>query len=216
MIYERYHTREIADLGGLARRLPLLSFFFVLFTLSSIGLPGLNGFAGEFLLLTGSFQRAWSGAPEALGSQLLWIAVLSTFGVVLGAWYMLDLVQRVFFGPLREPIHDHSAASRHSSVPPHSHAGHSDHGHGGDTPLPPGPADMKPREILAVAPLVVFVFWIGLYPKFFLDYLAPAVDPIGKTVAEHVYAQYGPPQQRVDAKPLSAGASLESSTEERP
>ena len=58
MIYERYHTRQIADFGGLARRTPVLAFFMVFMTLSSIGLPGLNGFAGEFLLLLGMFQRA--------------------------------------------------------------------------------------------------------------------------------------------------------------
>ena len=57
------------------------------------------------------FQRAWAGAPTALGSQLLWIAVLAVFGVVLGAWYMLWLVQRVFFGPLKEPVLDHMADS---------------------------------------------------------------------------------------------------------
>ena len=64
MIYERYHTREIRQLGGLARRTPVLAFFFVLFTLSSIGLPGLNGFAGEFLVLIGMFPRAWTDAAD--------------------------------------------------------------------------------------------------------------------------------------------------------
>ena len=58
----------------------------LLFTLSSIGLPGLNGFAGEFLILSGMFQRAWVGAPAGLAGQFLLIAVLSVFGVVLGAW----------------------------------------------------------------------------------------------------------------------------------
>ncbi len=60
MIYERYHTRQIDQLSGLARRLPWLTFFMLLFTFSSIGLPGLNGFVGEFLVLTGMFQRAWT------------------------------------------------------------------------------------------------------------------------------------------------------------
>ena len=102
MIYERYHTREIAELGGLARRTPLLAFFMLLFTLSSIGLPGLNGFAGEFLILLGMFQRAWTDAPRVAGAgRSRSIAVLAVFGVVLGAWYMLWLVQRVFFGPLQ-------------------------------------------------------------------------------------------------------------------
>jgi NADH-quinone oxidoreductase subunit M len=188
MIYERYHTRQIADLAGLARRLPLLSFFFLLLTFSSIGLPGLNGFAGEFLLLTGAFARGWSEAPESLGSQLLWVAVLSTLGVVLGAWYMLFLVQRVFFGPLREPAHDYGQAA-------HSHATEHEHS---------GPVDMTPREVFALAPLVIFIFWIGLYPKFFLDHLAPAVDRIGSRVNEHVYARYGPPQIHDSAKPRVA------------
>jgi NADH-quinone oxidoreductase subunit M len=197
MIYERYHTRQIADLGGLARRLPILSFFFLLLTLSSIGLPALNGFAGEFLLLTGAFQRAWAGAPEALGSQLLWIAVLSTFGVVLGAWYMLYLVQRVFFGPLKEPVLDHGAGAHAHGIAGHSsHGIENNHGYGGvgGAILPPGPGDMTPREALALLPLVVFVFWIGLYPKFFLDRLGPAVDPIGDEVTTHLYVEYGAPQ----------------------
>ncbi len=106
MLYERYHTRQIADLGGLARRLPIMAFFMLLFTLSSIGLPGLNGFAGEILILIGVFQRGWAENVGAISSSVRWAAVLAVFGVVLGAWYMLWLVQRVFFGPLREPKHD--------------------------------------------------------------------------------------------------------------
>ena len=99
MLYERYHTREIASLGGLARDLPMLAFFMLLFTFSSIGLPGLNGFAGEILILLGIFERAFSqGFGEWTGSLQL-AAVLAISGVVLGAWYMLWLVQRVFFGP---------------------------------------------------------------------------------------------------------------------
>ena len=98
----RYHTRNIDDLGGLARRAPWLAMFTVLFALSSIGLPGLNGFAGELLLLVGMFQRAWSGAPPGAVVGLRWISVLAVFGVVLGAWYMLALVRRLLFGPLRE------------------------------------------------------------------------------------------------------------------
>jgi NADH-quinone oxidoreductase subunit M len=181
--------------------MPLLSFFFVLLTFSRIGLPGLNGFAGEFLLLTGAFQRGWGGAPQALGSQLLWIAVLSTLGVVLGAWYMLYLVQRVFFGPLKEPMQqDHAHSHGHAQ----SHGGSHGTAH---AQLPPGPVDMKPREVLALAPLVVFIFWIGLYPKFFLDYLAPAVDPLGRDVTQYVYAEYGPPQRLNVSRPDNAVVS---------
>ena len=108
MIYERYHTRHIADLGGLSRRLPILAFFMLVLTLSSIGLPGLNGFVGEFMLLLGMFQRAWTETVPFYAWQYRLIAVMAVSGVVLGAWYMLWLVQRVFFGPLKEPniIHD--------------------------------------------------------------------------------------------------------------
>ena len=67
MIYERYHTRQIADFGGLARRLPVLAFFTLVLTLSSIALPGLNGFAGEFLVLLGVFQRGWAEAARPTG-----------------------------------------------------------------------------------------------------------------------------------------------------
>jgi NADH-quinone oxidoreductase subunit M len=87
MIYERRHTREIANLGGLAKPLPVYAALFLVVTLSSIGLPGLNGFVGEFLILLGAFQAH----P--------WAASLSATGVILAAVYMLWMVQRVFFGP---------------------------------------------------------------------------------------------------------------------
>lgn len=127
MIYERYHTRKISELGGLARRLPLLTFFMLLFTMSSIGLPGLNGFAGELMILIGMFQRAFAEAPGFLQNQFRWIAVLSVLGVVLGAWYMLYLVQRVFFGPLNEPTSHGHGAHGHAA---HGHASHGNASHG--------------------------------------------------------------------------------------
>ena len=70
MMYERYHTRRIADFGGIAREVPILAFFMVFMTLASIGLPGLNGFAGEFLLLLGMFQRAWGTAAGRVDDAL--------------------------------------------------------------------------------------------------------------------------------------------------
>jgi NADH-quinone oxidoreductase subunit M len=164
MIYERYHTREIASFGGLARKLPVLSLFMLLFTFSSIGLPGMNGFAGEFLILLGMFQRAWTGAPVELKPQLMAIAVLSVSGVVLGAWYMLHLVQRVFFGPLREP-------SSHSGE---EHA-----------PI----TDMNLREILALAPLLVFIFWIGLRPADFLTPMNATLDQATSRVVKELEKQ---------------------------
>ena len=132
---------EIGDLGGLARRTPVLAFFMLLFTLSSIGVPGLNGFAGEFLLLSGAFQRGWTERPRPGRWPVRVIAVVAVSGVILGAWYMLWLVQRVFFGPLREPKHGE----------PHVQV-----------------RDLHVHEICALVPLAVFVFWIGLVPQHFL------------------------------------------------
>jgi NADH-quinone oxidoreductase subunit M len=156
MIYERYHTREIYALGGLSRRTPILAFFFVLFTLSSIGLPGLNGFVGEFLVLIGMFTRGWTDAPESLVLAYRIMSVVAVFGVVLGAWYMLYLVQRVFFGPLKEGDRAHAAVAVR---------------------------DLSVREIAALAPLVVFVFWIGVYPRFFLERMRPTLEPLVRGAA---------------------------------
>jgi NADH-quinone oxidoreductase subunit M len=91
MLYERYHTRKIADYGGMGARLGILATCFVFISLSSIGLPFLNGFVGEALIFLGMYD-----ARPAL-------AVIGTVGIVLGAWYLLTLVRNVFFGPLKEP-----------------------------------------------------------------------------------------------------------------
>ena len=88
VVYERRHTRLIADYGGIASVVPVYTGVFLLVTLSSIGLPGLNGFVGEFLILAGS----WQAAPVAV--------VGAGLGIILGAVYMLWLVQRVFWNPL--------------------------------------------------------------------------------------------------------------------
>jgi NADH-quinone oxidoreductase subunit M len=135
MLYERYHTRDIAALGGLARRLPVLAFFFLVITLSSIGLPGLNGFIGEFLVLAGAFQV-----------QRVY-AVLAAVGIILGAFYMLWLVQRVFFGELVEPEHGPEECI----------------------------SDLCGREVWALAPIAAICLWIGLYPNYFLRRMEPAV-----------------------------------------
>jgi NADH-quinone oxidoreductase subunit M len=91
MLYERRHTRQIADFGGIAKPMPVFAAFFGLVTMSSIGLPALNGFVGEFLILLGAFLAS----PG--------MAVVATSGVVLGAAYMLWMYRRVMFGPLENP-----------------------------------------------------------------------------------------------------------------
>jgi NADH-quinone oxidoreductase subunit M len=91
MIYERRHTRLIADFGGLSKVMPIYAVFFMIVTLSSIGLPGTNGFVGELLILLGAFQ-----------SNIVY-GVLAATGVVLGAAYMLWMFQRVMFGKITRP-----------------------------------------------------------------------------------------------------------------
>jgi len=91
IIYERRHTRMIAEYGGLSAVMPVFATIFLIITMSSIGLPALNGFVGEFTILVGAFNRVW------------WWAVFAALGIVLGAAYMLWLFQRVFFGPLTNP-----------------------------------------------------------------------------------------------------------------
>jgi len=91
MIYQRRHTREIAAFGGIAKPMPVYAALFGITVMSSVGLPGLNGFVGEFLILLGAFQTA----PV--------VTVAATFGVVLAACYLLWMFRRVFFGPVENP-----------------------------------------------------------------------------------------------------------------
>ena len=88
IVYERRHNRMIAEYGGLAKVMPLYAMFFMIITMSSIGLPTLNGFIGEFTILIGAFHHSW-----------VW-ALFAATGIVLGAAYMLWMYQRVFFGEL--------------------------------------------------------------------------------------------------------------------
>ncbi len=97
VIYERTHTRVIADYGGIAAKVPIYAAFLMIITLSSIGLPGTNGFIGEFTIILGAFQM------KAV------YAVIASLGIILGAGYMLWLYQRVAFGTVTNPHNEHLA-----------------------------------------------------------------------------------------------------------
>jgi NADH-quinone oxidoreductase subunit M len=145
MIYEQTHTREIRVYGGLWKLTPVFAAIFLIVSLSSMGLPGLNGFVGEFTILLGAF-----------GSQAInnpWFAGISAIGVILAAVYILYMFQKMFLGPQGEIVED---------VQQHGH------------PL----RDLNWREIATIAPLLLFIFWIGLYPKPFFTLMAPAVDKL--------------------------------------
>ncbi len=97
MIYERYHTRMIGDYSGLGSKLKIITFCMVFVSLSSVGLPGLNGFVGEALIFFGMFDLR----PV--------LALLGTGGIILGAWYLMTMLRQVFFGDLKEPdTHGHA------------------------------------------------------------------------------------------------------------
>ena len=132
MLYERRHTRLIADFGGVAKVMPIFAAFFLLVMFSSVGLPGLNGFVGEFLILVGAFQAN------------LWYAVFAATGVVLSAIYLLWMYQRVMTGEVDKP---ENAALK----------------------------DLSAREIVLMVALVIFIIWIGVYPRTFLDPIQASV-----------------------------------------
>ena len=91
MLYNRRHTRLIKEFGGLWKQIPVYGFFFLIIMLSSIGLPGLNGFVGEFTILVGAFK-----AHKVY-------AIVAATGVILAAWYLLHAFRQVMEGPLENP-----------------------------------------------------------------------------------------------------------------
>jgi NADH-quinone oxidoreductase subunit M len=135
MIYERRHTRMIEDFGGIAKVMPVFATFFMIVSLSSIGLPFTNGFVGEFLILLGTFQAN------------IWYAIFASTGVVLAAAYMLWMYQRVIFGKVTNPENERLT-------------------------------DLSMRERFILIPLVILIFWVGIYPKPLFDRIEPAVKQV--------------------------------------
>jgi NADH-quinone oxidoreductase subunit M len=143
MIYERRHTRMIEDFGGLSKRIPIFAAFFMIVALSSIGLPGTNGFVGEFLILLGTFK-----------SNVVY-AVFAATGMILAAVYMLWMYQKTMFGKITKPENENLK-------------------------------DLNLREKMILIPLVLVIFWIGLYPKGFFVKMEPSV----KSLIENAKTKY--------------------------
>ncbi len=143
MIYERRHTRDMDAFGGLWKVMPVYGSLTLIVALSSMGLPGLNGFVGEFAILLGAWGAGQPGG--VLGS--VWFAGLAAIGVILAAIYILYMFQKMFLGPVTK---DENRNLK----------------------------DLNWREILTLVPLLVLIFWIGLYPKPFFTLIAPAVDQL--------------------------------------
>jgi NADH-quinone oxidoreductase subunit M len=154
VLYDRRHTRLLAQFGGLWRQMPVFGGIFMVVMLSSAGLPGLNGFVGEFLILVGTFTHHQGMMDQGLQIagqtvNMMWhphiTTALAATGVVLGAVYLLHLFQKLMFGPLTH--------HKNKSLP-----------------------DLTAREIWTFVPLLVFIFFMGLYPRPFLQRMEPAVD----------------------------------------
>ncbi len=173
MIYERARTRDISEFGGLVRHMPVYSIFFIIAVLSSVGLPGTNGFVGEFLILVGSIKSNY------------YFGGIAAIGVVLGALYLLYFVKRFLFG-----------VSNTIQAKPYS--------------------DLHFREIGLLTPLVILIFWIGIYPKPLLDILQPSArvylnSASVKAISERtnpVRDFAGMPVSRVYTDYISLGAPL--------
>jgi NADH-quinone oxidoreductase subunit M len=165
VLYERRHTRLISEYGGLSHVTPALATVFLIIVLSSIGLPLMNGFIGEFLVLRGAFE-----------ANPYW-ALAGVSGVVLGAAYSLWLFQRVMLGDLGK--------AENRDVP-----------------------DLSRREWAYLMPIVVLIFWIGLYPKPFLAYFERPVQMIAHQVWGRFDGRYAPTpeaQRRREAIKAAAG-----------
>jgi NADH-quinone oxidoreductase subunit M len=160
ILYERYHTREMSEVGGLWNRLPILAFFLFLAALGSAALPGLNGFVGEFPILVGMFAESRRAA------------VLGAIGMILGAAYLLWMLRKVVFGPLREP----GPGSHHHPEP------HPKHGSPAATSEPAAIRPVGWYEIAGLAPLMVLIVLIGMVPGPFLDRIRPTVVEIDRNL----------------------------------
>ena len=147
MMYERFHTRDMREIGGLAKTMPVWATFMVFFVLASVGLPGLNGFVSEFLCLMAAFTAGDVGAyPGVLGP---WYAAFAALGMVLAAMYLLIMVGKVVFGPSQSPSHGAD-----------------------ETTLP---VDLSAREIIVLVPLAVACIVLGVQPGIIIDGTAASV-----------------------------------------
>ncbi len=160
MMYERYHTRSLDEVGGLASRMPIWAFFMGFFAMASVGLPGLNGFVSEFLCLIGTFQSGAEGIGGTVGGLGPWYAAVAGVGMIVAAIYLLYMVGKIVLGPLKEPGGHGGAGHHHGPDDPHAL-----------------PADLTPREIGILGVLAAACLILGVFP-------GPILKSIDAPIAE--------------------------------
>jgi NADH-quinone oxidoreductase subunit M len=201
MIYERYHTRSMKELGGLASRMPVWSTFMVFFVMASVGLPGLNGFISEFLCMKGAFQAssAWgsgvwnsAGAPlpgATAGNLGPWYALVAGTGVIIAAMYLLIMTGKVVWGVLLEP-EGHGAGHDHIGSHHGAHSGETKEevrargSHVRDIPREGLPTDLNTREVFTLVPLAALCVLLGVYPGPVIRVLEAPVGEVVKVVSD--------------------------------
>lgn len=133
IIYEQRHTRLISEYGGLWKVIPVFTIIFLLVVFSSMGVPGLNGFVSEILILIGVFKRN------------IWFGTIVTVGLILDTVYLLWMFQRVVLGEITKDENRHLK-------------------------------DINKRELLCLLPIILFIIWIGVYPRPFLNKMQVSVE----------------------------------------
>lgn len=184
MVYDRTHTRQLDELGGLAKAMPFAFFSFVVAGLTSMGMPGFSGFVAEMQVLGGALDIRWaSGASEWLPSWMRHVAsgpvlaVLGAVGVVITVAYIWNAVNKVFLGGAEDESKSHGhghagaeSAMTHSAVPNgHGHG----HGAGNWSDLPPITMPEKIASVILMACMVI----VGLYPRIMLDMIDNSLQP---------------------------------------
>ncbi|MGE0787998.1 MAG: NuoM family protein [Sandaracinaceae bacterium] len=153
VIYDRRHTRDLADFGGIAKVMPIYATVFVIVAMSSVGLPGTNGFIGEFMVLSSTF------VSDTFNVYKKTFTLFAATGVILAAVYMLHAVLKTFWGPVSNEKNENLS-------------------------------DLSARERWILAPLVVLVFWIGLFPNFFLHPMEASVNEFVNTCNDRRRIEY--------------------------
>lgn len=179
VIYERGHTRQISAFGGLATRMPVYASIFAVFMLASLGLPGLSGFVGEFLAILGAFEA------------YRWAGVIGFSVVILAAWYMMYMFQRVVFQRADGEIPDpgDGALPAVSGASGDDHDDHHADDHGGHhilsdkeildlSPSVPRWPDVNRRELFTLIPLLILTIVLGVWPGPFMEFMKLTFESI--------------------------------------